>query len=356
MHVQRGEIHQLGLPAHQQAQESVLTVGSFDGIHIGHQALIGQIVARAADQGRLAGLITFDPHPAAVLHPQRPLYILTTTEEKVSLVASSGLDMVGVLAFTPQLAATPPRTFVQHLCEQLGMRELWVGPDFALGRNREGDLDALRRLGQELGFAIHNIPYVTQAGQDAAAEGNRVSSSHIRALIREGRVVEAARLLGRHYGLSGRVVHGAQRGRDLGFPTANLDVRPERVVPAKGVYATYVHLGPDRYPSVTNIGVRPSFDHGAQSIEAYILDYSGDLYGRDVAISFVARLRPELRFDSVQALIAQMDRDVLDARQILANQPPAGQGLGDQASAGQALADQAGTSTPHPVSGALAAS
>jgi riboflavin kinase/FMN adenylyltransferase len=323
MHAQRGEIQQLGLPAQLQGKESVLTVGSFDGIHIGHQALIGQLVARARRQGRLAGLITFDPHPAAVLYPERPLHILTTAEEKVSLVASSGLDVIGILTFTPQLAITPPRTFVQRLCEQMGMRDLWVGPDFALGRNREGDLDVLRRLGRELGFSVHDIPYVTGGSQDVLHEGERVSSSHIRALLQEGRVAQAARLLGRHYGLSGQVMHGAQRGRNLGYPTANLGVRPERVIPADGVYATYVRLGSDWHPSVTNVGVRPSFDHGERSIEAYILDYSGDLYGRDVAILFVARLRPELRFDGEQALIAQMDRDVQDARRVLAHQPPA---------------------------------
>jgi riboflavin kinase/FMN adenylyltransferase len=205
----------------------------------------------------------------------------------------------------------------------MGMRELWVGPDFALGRNREGDLDALRRLGDELGFAVHDIPYITGSGPHVQLREERVSSSHIRALLRGGHVAEAGRLLGRHYCFPGRVVHGAQRGRDLGYPTANLEVRADRVIPANGVYATYVHLGSDRRPSVTNVGVRPSFDDGTKSIEAYILDYSGNLYGREVTISFVARLRPELRFGDVQALIAQMGRDVQDARQVLAHQSPA---------------------------------
>ena len=327
MHIQRGEIHQLGLPAQSQDRESVLTVGSFDGIHVGHQALIGQIVARARSQDRLAGLITFDPHPAAVLYPERPLHILTTIEEKVSLVASSGLDVIGILAFTPQLAATPPRAFVQRLRERMRMCELWVGPDFALGRDRTGDLHVLRRLGGELGFAVHDIPYVTGGGPEVARQGERVSSSYIRALLHQGQVTQAARLLGRHYGLTGRVVHGARRGRDIGYPTANLAVSPQRVVPANGVYATYVGLGSNWHPSVTNVGVRPSFDDGARSIEAHILDYSGDLYGREVALTFVARLRPELRFGGVQALIDQMGRDVQDARRVFANQPPDGRGL-----------------------------
>jgi riboflavin kinase/FMN adenylyltransferase len=217
---------------------------------------------------------------------------------------------MAVLLFTPQLAATAPKRFMQRLYAQVRMRGVWVGPDFALGRDRSGDVSNLRRLGREMGFQVHEMPYVTE-------DGEKVSSTHIRLLVRRGRVTEARRLLGRFYSISGEVVHGAQRGRCLGFPTANVAVHPERVVPANGIYASIARLGSDHYPSVTSIGVRPTFDNGERSIEAYLLDFQGDLYGRDLVIEFVARLRPERRFAEVGELVAQIERDVAETRGVL---------------------------------------
>jgi riboflavin kinase/FMN adenylyltransferase len=310
MHVLTSELARLALPDELAHRESVLTIGAFDGIHLGHQALIQRLVDRAKRQDQSSGLITFYPHPATILAPQHPTLYLTTPGEKMVLLEPFGLDWLAVLSFTPQLATTLPRVFVQHLYERVNMRSLWVGTDFALGRNREGDIVTLRYLGQEMGFDVHEIPYV-------ASEGDKVSSTRIRTLLRQGCVAKAARLLGRYYNLCGEVVHGAQRGRRLGYPTANISVLPNRVVPVDGIYATLTCLGTECYSSVTSIGVRPSFDNGERSVEVYLLDFDGDLYGCDLSVAFVARLRPELRFADVQDLIDQIGRDVRKARQIL---------------------------------------
>jgi len=310
MYVLTSELDDLTLPPELKDPGSLLTIGSFDGIHIGHQALISRLVADAREQNKLSGLVTFYPHPAVVLYPQRPTLYLTTPGEKTALLESTGLDWVTIVSFTEQLAAMSPRAFLQVMCDQLGMRGVLVGPDFALGSGRKGDTAALYRLGQEMGFDVHDIPYVTQ-------DGHKISSTHVRRLLQRGHVKEAARLLARRYSLSGKVLHGAQRGRCLGFPTANVGVQPDRVIPANGVYATCVQLDRERLPSVTNIGVRPTFDNAEKSVEVYILDYDGDLYGRDLVVEFVDRLRPELRFSDVQDLVSQMRQDVVDTRQIL---------------------------------------
>jgi riboflavin kinase/FMN adenylyltransferase len=310
MRVFSSEIEGLVFPAEWAERQSTLTIGSFDGIHRGHQFLIRRLVAQAREEGRLAGLVTFYPHPAAVLHPQRLMPSLTTPGEKTALLEPLGLDWVAILSFTRRLAATSSRDFVQHLYERVNMRAMWVGPDFALGRNREGNVDVLRRLGAEMGFQVYEVPYVSEHGE-------KVSSTHIRTLLHHGHVQKAASLLGRYYSLSGEVVHGAQRGRCLGFPTANMNVRSDRVIPADGIYAAYACLGEERYQAVVNIGVRPSFDNGERSIEAYLLDFEGDIYGCDLVIEFVVRLRPERRFPDVNDLVAQIGADVEQAQQVL---------------------------------------
>ena len=311
MQVLTAELDQLNLPAEWAHADSVLTVGAFDGIHLGHQALIQQSIDQARATSRVAGAVTFDPHPAAVLYPRHTPQVLTSLQVKLDLLRAAGLDFVVVLPFTPQLAATSAQVFVQHLCTRLHMRELCVGPDFALGSDRSGDRETLRALGDALGFAVCDIiPYLTRNGQ-------RVSSSKIRSLLQEGEVTEAAALLGRWYSLRGRVVHGAHRGRELGFPTANLEVCDDCLVPAYGVYATTVTLEGKHYGAATNVGVRPSFDNGKPSVEAYLLDFNQDLYGRELDLAFVRRLRPEMRFENVQALIEQMDDDVAQTRQVL---------------------------------------
>jgi riboflavin kinase/FMN adenylyltransferase len=301
--------------------DTILTIGVFDGVHRGHQALIGRVVARARATGCLAALITFHPHPAAVLAPQRAPRLLTTVGEKVALLEGLGLDLLVILPFTRQVADTPAREFMADVSRHLRLRELWVGPDFALGHNREGNVDYLRKLGREMGYDLHVVHPVRVDGLDEV-----VSSSRTRALLEQGQVERVTEMLGRYPSLSGEVVTGARRGHDLGFPTANLEVRAERAVPADGIYAVFALLGERRLPAVANVGVRPTFDNGERIVEVYILDFGEDIYGCDLVIEFVARLRDEVRFEQVADLIDQIERDVEDARAILREAHPPEQG------------------------------
>ena len=296
-------------------QPTVLTIGAFDGVHRGHQALIGAVVDRARETNRLAVLITFHPHPAAVLAPERAPRYLTTPGEKVAILERLGLDIVVLWPFDRRLASTPAREFMQQVCRHLRPAELWIGADFALGRKREGDVHCLRELGRELGYETHVV-------EPVVLDGGPVSSTRIRALLRQGRVREATRLLGRYPRLSGEVVPGAGRGHALGYPTANLEVRAERAVPADGVYATFAVLGSERYPALTNVGLRPSFDSGRHTIETHILDFEQGLYGCDLVVEFVDRLRDEQRFEDPDQLAAQIERDIAAAREILRREQP----------------------------------
>jgi len=292
------------------AQETVLTIGAFDGVHRGHEYLIRQLVKTAHESGRLAGLITFHPHPDVVLTRRPPLY-LTTPGEKVALLERLHLDLVTILRFDREMARTPAADFVSVLCRHLHMVELWVGRDFALGKNREGDIPALRRLGSELGFTVHVV-------EPVPGDGDPISSTRIRKLLCQGDVREAARLLGRYPSLAGRVVAGTKRGHRLIVPTANLQVRAERAIPADGVYAAYVVLGDVRYPAVANIGCRPSFEDHTRTVETHILNFDEDIYGYDLVVEFVERLRPERCFASVEELVTQINEDIRVTRELLA--------------------------------------
>ncbi len=306
-------------------QESLLTIGAFDGLHLGHQAILTQLVAQAQGYGYLSGMVTFHPHPRAVLNPQAKTELLTTLEEKEELVRALGLDLFVVIPFTRELAATSARDFVGLLRAQLRLRELWIGPNFALGRGQEGNATRLAELGDELGFR-------TRVVQPVINGGRMISSTAIRGLLRAGDVAEAARQLGRPYRIAGVVVPGAQRGRRIGIPTANMEAPEGKLIPANGVYAVFAELGGGLYPAVVNIGVRPSFDHGPRSIEAHLLEgravtpppatpdaRSDELYGQPMALRFVQRLRPEIKFESAEALVAQIRTDVERARAILAS-------------------------------------
>jgi len=292
------------------AQETVLTIGAFDGVHRGHEYLIRQLVKAAHESDRLAGLITFHPHPDVVLARRPPLY-LTTPGEKVALLERLHLDLVTILRFDQEMARTSAADFIAMLCRHLHMVELWVGRDFALGKNREGDIPALRRLGTKLGFTVHVV-------EPLPANGDPISSTRIRMLLRQGNVREAARLLGRYPSLSGQVVASTKRKRHLGVPTANLEVRAERAIPADGVYAVYAVLGDVRYPAVANIGRQPGSENHTRTIETHILDFDGEIYGFDLVIEFVERLRPERQFASTEELLAQIREDIRAARELLA--------------------------------------
>jgi len=299
--------------------DSVVTIGAFDGVHLGHQALIRQLVARAQSHHWQAVVITFHPHPSEVLAPTSSVeqtgrmvsLYLTTPAEKAAILERLGIDLLVVLAFTRQTANTQARDFLAQVCSSLRMRELWVGPHFALGRDRQGDIPTLRALGCVLGFELRVM-------EPLLSEGELVTSSRIRELVQAGRMREAARLLGRSYSIVGKVVQGDHRGQLLGFPTANLEVRAERIMPPQGVYAGYACVGQQRYGAVMNIGVRPTFGNQECLLEVHLLDFAGDLYSTDLTVEFVDRLRPEMKFDSVQALIAQMCKDRDQARDILA--------------------------------------
>lgn len=294
--------------------ETLITIGAFDGVHRGHQYLIQQMVAEARQTKRLAGLITFHPHPSAVLSPYNPTRYLSTPGEKAALLERLGLDIMAILPFDQTMAQTPARDFIDQVRRHLHMVELWVGADFALGRDREGDVETLRALGQDMGFIVRIIEPLTWQGQI-------ISSTRIRSLILKGKVRQAAQLLGRYPSLAGEVVRGSHRGHCLGFPTANLEVRKERVIPADGIYAVYVRLGEERHQGVANVGVRPSFEIGGERIvEVHILDFNEDIYGCDLVVEFVERLREERRYADVAELKAQIERDIAQARHILAEE------------------------------------
>jgi riboflavin kinase/FMN adenylyltransferase len=295
---------------------SVVTVGSYDGVHIGHRYLLQQMRSAADEAGCHTALVTFHPRPRAVLAPHRPPRYLTTPAEKIALLDSSGLDVLAILPFTHETAQTSAGEFVDGLVKHLRMCQLWVGPDFALGRDREGDIPTLRELGKARGFDV-------QVAEPFVYEGQVVSSTRIRQLLTLGEIHQAKALLGRYPCLTGQVVRGAQRGRLLGFPTANLAVLPDRAIPADGVYACFVWVGDERYPAVTNVGVRPSFSGTERTIEAHLLGFDGDLYGLDLKIEFVERLRPERRFEDLDDLTGQIQVDAHQAAKLLAQESAA---------------------------------
>jgi riboflavin kinase/FMN adenylyltransferase len=287
---------------------SSISIGVFDGVHLGHRYLLRNLTESAQCAGHLSGVVTFDRHPDELLAPHREIRYLTTLEEKVDLLGELGLDFVVALPFTKDMAQTTSRDFVLALLKRLQMKALWVGPDFALGKGRQGDSTHLQTLAEELGYQLHLMPPLTDTGEV-------ISSSSVRALIREGRVSDAAQLLGRYPSIAGTVVHGARRGHKLGFPTANLSPNEIIVTPANGVYAARVVWDTTNHAGVVNVGRRPTFEDLSQTIiEAHVLDFTGDLYGKNVRVEFIERLRPEQRFESAEALISQMTKDVDNTR------------------------------------------
>jgi len=289
-----------------------VTIGSFDGIHRGHQSIVENLVAGARSHGSLSAVITFYPHPAVVLGKRQIAFYLTTPEERAALLGEIGVDFVITHPFTKSLAQSTARSFMLYLKEQLGLRHLYVGHDFALGRDRQGDVPTLSRLGKELGYSVHTFPPIQMNGEV-------VSSSQIRAALSMGDIQKAHRLLGRPYRLSGEVVGGDGRGRSLGIPTANLAVWAERALPKAGVYVCLVTVDGEVLQAVANVGVRPTFETRlfSPTVEAHILDFNEDLYGREIRLDFLARLRDEQRFASVQELVTQIELDIREAREYL---------------------------------------
>jgi riboflavin kinase/FMN adenylyltransferase len=289
------------------ARPTVLTLGVFDGLHLGHQLVMRTVVERARTLGAVPTVITFDPHPRAVLHPESAPPLLQTFDQKVEALGVLGIEQTIVVRFTKAFAEVCAEDFLRDVVhERLQAREVYLGKGFAFGHNREGNIELLKRVSGELGFHAEEVPEVR-------LRGKRISSSMIRGLLLEGRVNLARRMLGRPYGVEGRVVRGQKRGRTLGFPTANL--RPQnRVIPRRGVYVTATLIEGSWRRSITNIGTRPTFEHGAEpSLETFVINWEGDLYGDVLRVRFLHRLRDEKRFGGVEELKRQIDRDLTRA-------------------------------------------
>lgn len=291
-------------------QETALTIGVFDGVHLGHQHLISILKQHAEARGYVPGVVTFRSHPQQVLSPNNSVVYLSSLEGRIERLHDLGINLVVPLSFTRGLAQTPARTFVSLLREFLNVRLLVVGPDFALGKGRKGDIPALISLGHELGFGI-------EIAAPLVLDGEVVSSTVVRQAVAEGDVAKVKKLLGRPHTLYGEVVHGDSRGRTLGFPTANLEINSDQAVPANGVYVTKAFIEQQVYSSVTSIGSRPTFGGTERTIEVYLLDFARELYNSNLCIELLKRLREEQRFSSTKELVAQIECDVEQAREVL---------------------------------------
>jgi riboflavin kinase/FMN adenylyltransferase len=289
------------------ARPTVLTLGVFDGLHLGHQLIMQTVVERARAVGAVPTVITFEPHPREVLHPESAPPLLQTFDQKIEALGVLGIEQTIVIHFDKSFAQIRAQDFLRDaVVDRLHAKEVYLGCGFAFGHGREGNIDLLRSVSQSLGFFADEVPEVR-------LRGRRVSSSRIRELLQHGRVNLARRMLGRPYGVEGRVVRGAERGVTLGFPTANLHPQ-NRVIPRNGVYVTATLIEGQWRRSVTNIGTRPTFESAAAtSVETFVMNYSGDLYGDVVRVLFLHRLRDEKKFSSIDELKSQIERDVARA-------------------------------------------
>ncbi|KAB0666831.1 bifunctional riboflavin kinase/FAD synthetase [Oryzomonas japonica] len=290
---------------------SVVTIGNFDGVHRGHAELFRQVKAAAAQRGLPAVVVTFEPHPLTVLAPKNAPPLITTFAQKKALIAETGVDCLAAIDFTPEFSRMPAEAFVRDiLMGCLGMRHIIIGHDYAFGKDRQGNQKTLERLGKEYGFTLEDISPV--------GEGRTIfSSSLARRLISRGDMPEATGILGRYHVISGTVVHGREIGQTLGFPTANISTSNE-LLPPDGVYAVMVAVDGRILQGACNIGNNPTFEGGARTIEAFLLDFSGQLYGHEIAICFVQRLREVMKFPDVAALITAIQQDVATTKSILA--------------------------------------
>ena len=291
-------------------KDMLLTIGVFDGVHLGHKYLISQLKEYAKQQNLLTGVVTFRQHPQEVLFPQTKLPFLTDLTERTNLLKSEGVEAIITLSFTHELAHLSAHQFVSLLKKYLRMRGVVIGPDFALGRDREGNTNSLYTLGQDMNFSVTVIPPIV-------INGEVVSSTAIRKALADGDMKKVHNLVGRPFSLHGHVITGAGRGIELGFPTANLDIDLEQALPTDGVYATWAYINGKAYQSMTNIGTRPTFGGSKRMVEVYLLDYHSDLYGHELKIDIIARLRGEKQFDTPQQLKKQITEDIKRGRAIL---------------------------------------
>jgi len=294
-------------------QDMLLTIGVFDGAHLGHKYLISQLKELARQQNLLTGVVTFRQHPQEMLSSQTKLPFLTNLTQRTVLLKEEGVEAIITLSFNHELAQLSAQQFISLLKKYLRMRGLLIGPDFALGQSREGNIDTLRTLGERMNFSVTVVPPVM-------INGEVVSSTAIREALAEGDMKRVRGLAGRPFNLRGYVIAGAGRGIELGFPTANLDIDPQQALPSEGVYATWAYIDDKAYPSVTNIGKRPTFGSSPRTVEVYLLDYHGNLYESELRIDIIERLRGERRFDTVEELKKQIAEDIKQGRAIFDSQ------------------------------------
>lgn len=310
MHVVQDAFNSSDLP-----HGGVATIGNFDGVHRGQRAILDRAVERAGELGVPAVVVTFDPHPLTVLSPERAPVSLTTPKQKEALLAEAGVANMLVVRFTPEFSRVPARQFVREFLHQkLALQEVYVGEDFVFGHQREGNLELLQEMGKELGFAAHGVPEV-------AWDGERISSTRIRRGLSEGKVAEAAEMLGRPYSIAGTIARGDRMGQKLGWPTINV-ASENKLLPADGVYACRIYFPsyPATFDGVTNIGTRPTvYENYQRVVESHILDFKANVYGQRVEVQFHKRLREERIFPTVMDLSAQIGRDVEATREYFAN-------------------------------------
>lgn len=294
---------------------SVLTIGNFDGVHLGHKALFKRLTDYSQKHALTSVVVTFDPHPLSILMPEIAPKLIATFEQKVALIEETAVDILAVIDFTPEFSQIPAEQFVREtLFEALGMKHIIIGHDYAFGRDRHGNYETLEKLGEQLGFTVEDI--------DPVGDGKTVfSSSLARRLINSGDIPEATAILGRYPVVSGKVVHGRDIGQSLGFPTANIETENE-LIPSDGVYAVMVSVVGRLFQGACSIGINPTFEGGKRSIEVFLLDFSGVLYGQEIAICFVKRLRGVIKFPDIAALIAAISQDVINCKLALASVRP----------------------------------
>ncbi|BBO87476.1 bifunctional riboflavin kinase/FAD synthetase [Desulfosarcina ovata] len=296
-------------------KSAVITIGNFDGVHIGHQALFHEVIERADAMDGTAVAITFDPHPIRVITNNGHPPLITLNEQKTELIEKAGIDVLICIPFTMGFAALSARTFVEEvLIRRIGMKAIVVGEDYTFGNNREGNVELLKRFGEEMGFSVVVADWI----QSVREKNARISSTSIRQLVMEGDVISASRMLGRNYQIRGTVAHGRDRGgRLLGIPTANIVLQDE-LCPKLGVYAVIVECDGKRYQGVANIGFSPTFGDHIFTVEVHILDFNQNIYDQRIMVDFVQRLRNEKKFSGIDELIEQIQQDIVDARKILA--------------------------------------
>jgi len=295
-------------------RESLLTIGVFDGVHAGHRYLLSKLKQRAAEDNLLSGVVTFKPHPQSVLRPDEPLPWLSDLDDRIKAFQELNIDIIAVLTFTVEVAQLRARDFMYLLEKHLKMKGIMVGPDFTLGKGREGNIEALRALGAEMSFTVEVVPAFR-------INGEVVSSTRIRKALALGDMIKTKELLGHCFYLRGVVTTSDKRGRTLGFPTANLDIEPQQALPGNGIYATITRVDGQRFPSATNVGTRPTFGEGKRMVETHLLGFNGDLYDKEIRVEFVQKVRDEQRFPSSEELRIQMEKDVREVQAILMKEP-----------------------------------